>query len=194
MSAVRCLMKCVRRIAAVAPCLLISAGLHAQDLKAVAAFDDLLTANHFIQNYQEQSAAMARVFGARAQGSDREFAAFSAKVAAADLTHYRGCMSKAYAAGPLTEADAIELARMFRTPAEEHLNAITERSAIANIEAGSNRGTDLSLLSDSDRRQVAVDRNSPLYARYVAFLVGQEHARFREVCLKELAISLGFGP
>lgn len=82
------------------------------------------------------SAVSARVFGARAQGSDREFAAFSAKVLVAYLTDYRGCMSRAYAVGPLTEADARELTRIFRTPAEERWNVIAQQSLISAIETG----------------------------------------------------------
>jgi glycosylphosphatidylinositol transamidase (GPIT) subunit GPI8 len=48
-------------------------------------YDDLLEATRFVQNYRETAEVSAKVFGARAQGSDKEYATFMAKVAKADL-------------------------------------------------------------------------------------------------------------
>src|SRR4051794_10914271 len=105
-------MKYLERIAAAALSVFSSLGLHAQSPEAIAAFSDLMEARHFIRNYQQVAAVSAKVYGDRGQGSDREFAAFSAKAAAADLTDYRNCMSRAFASGPLSEADAKELVRI----------------------------------------------------------------------------------
>src|SRR5271155_2951605 len=97
------------RLAAI-PILILSSGAFAQGQSGAARtpFDELLEVTHFIKNYKESAAVSAGVFGARAQGSDREYAAFMARVVNADLSDLQACMSRAYAAGPLTQSDAKE--------------------------------------------------------------------------------------
>jgi hypothetical protein len=148
-----------------------------------APFDQLLEASRFIPNYKETAAVSARVFGARAQGSDKEYAAFMAKVAKADLTDLQTCLSRAYAAGPLTANDAEELVQIFRSPIGVRLLGLSQQMAIADIERGSHKQLDPSILTDSERRELALVYQKPVFARYSAFIISQTCAESTRTCL-----------
>jgi hypothetical protein len=146
-------------------------------------FVELLTATRFIENYKETAAVSARVFAARGQGSDKEYSAFMAKVASANLSDMRLCLAHAYAATSLTIADARELVAIFKTPIGLKVIDLSQRWNLSNITRGSVKPMDASLLSDSERIELSQLYKRSVFARYNSVVAGESIAAATRACL-----------
>jgi hypothetical protein len=171
---------------AVISILMASSAAFAQERSGVAGhtpFDELLEVTYFIKNYKESAVVSARVLGARNQGSDREYAAFMARVVDADLSDLQACMGRAYAAGPLTVADAEELVRIFQSRIGVRVLDLTQQVVIADIERGFHKPLDVALLGDSERREIALLFQRPVFVRYNAYIASQAQAVSTRACI-----------
>lgn len=156
-------------------------------------FLDLLRATRFIEQYKETAAVSARIYAARGQGSDKEFAMFMAKMAQSDLSDVESCMARSYAAGPLTTSDAQELATAFRSPIGVKVLAVSLRWQTANIERGSVQPMDASHLSDGERLELAELHRKPAFARYNTMATSASTAAATRTCLAASKVAKGTG-
>ena len=170
----------MKRIRIIAICILTafaetaeSGQLIASDDKADDPFVQLVKATRFVANYKESAIVSAKVFGARAQGSDKEYAGFMAKVVSADLTDIQDCMSRVYAAGPLTSTDAESLVAIFKSPIGTRVLDLSQSMVIADIERGIHKPPDPSVLTEAERRELAMLYQTPVFARYNALVTSQ---------------------
>ncbi|NHZ89520.1 hypothetical protein F2P45_10910 [Massilia sp. CCM 8733] len=153
------------------------------------AFLQFVDATRFLANYKEMAAVSARVFGARAQGSDSQYAAFMAKVAVADLSDMRGCMGRAYASGSMTSSDAVNLVQIFTSPVGKKVIDISKTMVIDSLEKGTPAPADWSSITPAERAEVVSIYQNPAFQRYGAHVSTPAFQLAIKTCLKSSKVA-----
>lgn len=148
-----------------------------------SAYLQLVDATRFIANYKQMAAISAKVFAVRAKGSDKEFASVMATVASADLSDTRQCISQAYASSSLSPTDAKELAEIFRTPIGIKVLDLSQQMLVDDIERGSHKPIDPSLLTEPERKELFQVYQRPVFARYSRLVVGPTFQAAAGACI-----------
>ncbi|NHZ63968.1 hypothetical protein [Massilia genomosp. 1] len=151
--------------------------------KPDAAFLQLVDATRFLANYKEMAAVSARVSTKRAQGDQNPYAAFLAKVAVADLSDIRDCMGRAYASGPITPTDAVQLVRIFNSPLGKKVIDITHRSIIAKLDQDAFPRVDWSSVTDDERTEMPSIFENPAFQHYAAVISNPAFEQATMACL-----------
>lgn len=177
-------MNRIRAIQAFVLCLCLSAASGAlAGSKDIAVYTELVDASHFVKNYKRTASETAAIFAARGRGNDKQFAAFLAKVAKADLSDFKICISGAYATGPLTVGDAKELIKVFRSSAGQRVLDLSQQMLVADMRRGYHEPLDPSRLSESDRQDIVSLYKMPVFQRYGAFISSPAFKSAIQTCL-----------
>lgn len=147
------------------------------------AFLQLVDATRFLAHYKETAAVSARVSGKRARGEQNPHAAFMAKVAVADLSDMRACMGRAYASGPITPADAVQLVRMFNSPLGKKVLDITHKGMLASLDKDAYRPVDWSSITEEERAETPAFFAHPAFAHYGALMSDPAFGQAVTACL-----------
>jgi hypothetical protein len=103
---------------------------------ARTAYLRVLDAAKFVENYQASAVVSARVFGARGQGSDKEYAEFMGYVAATDLSGAKPCLAQLLALQDFTAAEADEVSSIYASELGRRIIDETRKLMKETIEQG----------------------------------------------------------
>jgi hypothetical protein len=157
----------VRSVLAVS-LLLTASLLRAQPVAPVSANDygRLLKATKFIAYYQEAAAVSARVFAARGQGNDRQYAAFMDVVAKADLSDINSCLVDVYERQNLSPQDVTSLIAFFESPLGQRFLLQANRMLKAGIERGSPQPPSSDIFTEDEKRVLNEVQQRDWYRKY----------------------------
>ena len=108
----------------------------ADPIDVAPVFIRLVEASKSVENYQASAVVSARVFGARAQGSDTEYAEFMGYVAATDLTEAKPCLAFLISKHDITEQEAAEVASVYESAIGIRLVELSRELMKYTIERG----------------------------------------------------------
>jgi hypothetical protein len=144
------------------------------DIPDAADYVRLLNATKFVGNYKEMAAVSARVFGARNQGSDKEFSRAMAVIAAADLTDAEGCLIGVYRTQDLTRQDIVSLVSLFESPLGVKLLQQSQRKLIADVERLSIQPFPANVFTEEEKREIVALQKSVPFRKYSLMSVNRE--------------------
>jgi hypothetical protein len=100
-----------------------------------AEFVRLVETSQYVENYRASAVVSARVFGARAQGSDLEYARLMKYVAETDLTDAKPCLA-ALIGNEMTPEEAVEVASLYESKVGQKIITLSRRIMKETIERG----------------------------------------------------------
>lgn len=145
----------------------------------------LLKATKYIENYKEAAAVSARVFNARGEGNDKEFARFMNIVATSNLSDVRACMADVYKTHDLTHKDVINLISIFESPLGVKILDQSKRMMIADIEQGNHQALPTNLFTDKERHEMEKMQQNASYRKYGLMTANREFAKGMMKCITE---------
>ncbi|UOD27696.1 hypothetical protein INH39_19560 [Massilia violaceinigra] len=157
------------------------------------AFLQLADAARFLANYKEMAAVSVRVSASLEPGDRNPHAAFMAKVAVADLSDMRDCMGRAYASGPVTQQDAVQLVRMFTSPLGKKILDIHHRGLMASLDKDAYPPVDWSSITEEERTETPAFFEHPAFKRYGALISSRAFDHASTACLVESKIGKATG-
>jgi hypothetical protein len=147
--------RAIGAIAAVATIAAMALAPGAALAQSAADYDRLLSATGYLESFQRTALVAERVFTARAQGSDLDFAKFMGIVARADLAPIRPCVADIYRAGDFTKAEIDRLVEIFLSPLGAKIREQSEQRIVKSYEAGSLQKPETSAFTASETQQMA---------------------------------------
>ena len=126
----------------------------------------LLEATQFVDNYKKTAAVSARVFAARGQGSDKQYAAFMGVVAKADLSDIGGCLVDVYKTQNLSQQDVSSLIAFFESTLGQKLLLEGRRMMEADIERGSHQALAADAFTEEEKRGINEVQKTEWYMKY----------------------------
>lgn len=126
----------------------------------------LLNASKFIENYKEMASVSARVFAARAQGSDKGYARFMKVVSTADLSDIDGCLVKLYANQGVTSADADEVSSFYESPLGAKVLRLSQQMLIGDLERGYHAPPPANSFTADEQQKIIDAYQSPALSHY----------------------------
>jgi len=147
------------------------------------AYIQLLEATRFISNYKQVASISAKVFAARGQGNDREYASLMAKIAVSDLSDIKVCFAGAYSGNALTVEDAQDLVEIFKSPIGSKILDLSQNMLIANIERAAHQSPSPVVLTDIDRKQMIAIYKRPSFTHYGTMLSSPSFGANVKTCL-----------
>jgi hypothetical protein len=122
------------------------------------------------------AAISARVFAARAQGSDKEYAQLMSVIATADLSDANECLVALYSGQDLTREDVAALISIFESPLGRKLLGESERMLLAAIERGGQQPMAPDAFTEDEKRGLQQVRENPSFLKYGRMTANQRFA------------------
>jgi hypothetical protein len=144
----------------------LALGQYLTEVPRTADYARLLKATKFVENYREMAAVSARVFGARGQGSDKEYARAMAVVSTADLSDTEGCLVGVYRSQSLTKQDITALVSVFESPLGIKLVQISQRKLVTDLERGSVQPFPAGAFTEEEKRQIVALQQNASFRKY----------------------------
>ena len=151
-----------------------------------ADYERLLKATGYLESFQRTAGVAERVFAARAQGSDPEFARFMGIISRADLAPIRSCVAAVYRQGGFTKAEVLRLVEIFESPLGAKLRDQSEQILAKAYETGALQKPDFSTFSASEIQQVAALNEEDAFRKYGRHAARPETSRAIMGCMLEL--------
>ena len=143
---------------------------------AAASYLRLLQASRHVEQFKQVAAVSARVFAARGQGSDSEYAQLMGVIAAADLSDANECLVTLYRGQELTQADVATLISIFESPLGKKLLEQSERMLLAAIERGGQQPMPPDAFTEDEKRAMREIRENPSFLKYGRMTANQRFA------------------
>ena len=150
----------------------------AQKAAEVAAADylRLLHASRNVEQFKQVAAVSARVFSARGQGSDKDYARLMSVIAGADLSDADECLVGLYRSQDLTRDDVAALISIFESPLGLKLLEQSERMLLAAIERGGQQPMPPDAFTEDEKRGLQQIREHPSFLKYGRMTANQRFA------------------
>ena len=107
----------------------------AQSRTPSVEFIRLIESSKYVENYQASAEVSARVFAARAQGSDVEYARFMNFIATTDLEDAKPCLAAVFAL-EMEPSEAVEAAEIYETSLGQKIISLSRKLLKETIERG----------------------------------------------------------
>jgi hypothetical protein len=146
-------------------------------------YNRLLSASKLVENYKEMASVSARVFAARAQGSDKEYAKFMKVISTADLSDIDGCLVNLYPNQGLTEAEATEVSSFFESSLGTKILRVSQQMLIGDIERGYHVPPPTDILADEERQKVKDVYQNTAFNKYNRTVASREFSSGITRCL-----------
>ncbi len=131
-----------------------------------SSFLRLVNATQIVENYQYMASVSARVFAARGQGSDKEYAEAMSLAATTDLSGAKGCIATALSGQQLTAAEAAEVSSIFESRVGQRLLNLSRTSTRQSVEQGRMVHPTPEGWTESDRRELAEIYQTPAFRSF----------------------------
>jgi hypothetical protein len=132
----------------------------------MAAYMRALDASKFVENYQASAVVSARVFGARAQGSDKEYAEYMGYVATTDLSDAKPCLAKLVSLQGFTPAEADEVTAVYLSDLGPRIIEASRKLIREAIEHGRAVPASFEGWSVEDKQRLAVIYQTPSFRSF----------------------------
>lgn len=149
-----------------------------------AGFLRLLDASKFVENYQASAVVSERVFGQRAQGSDKDYARFMGYIAKTDLASVKPCLASLTMKQGLSEAEAVEVAMIFESPIGLKVLQMSQELALQSIEQLRPLQPSFEGWSEEDKGRLTVIHQNVAFRKYSALSSNRAHAQGMFECYK----------
>ncbi len=149
-----------------------------------AAFMRLIQAAKYVEIYQASAVVSARVFRARAQGSDREYAEFMGYVAKTDLESVKPCLAFLASKHDISEGDAVDVAAFFESPIGVRLLKQSQEVMLQTIEQLRPVQPNFEGWSEEDRGRLIAIYQSVAFRKYSALASNRSFAEGSVGCYK----------
>lgn len=144
----------------------------ASSVSVTSEYNRLLSASKFVENYKEMAVVSARVFAARAQGSDKEYARFMRVISTADLSDIDGCLVNLYSNQGLTVDEATEVSLFFESAIGTKILRISQQTLIGDIERGHHVPPPADSFTDEDRLKARDVYQNAAFSKYSRMVAG----------------------
>ena len=136
----------------------------------------LLQASRNVEQFKQVAAVSARIFGARGQGSDKEYAQLMGVIATADLSDADQCLVGLYRGQELTREDVATLISIFESPLGAKLLEHSERMLLAALERGGPQPLPPDAFTEDEKRGLQQIRENPAFLKYGRVTANQRFA------------------
>lgn len=180
-------MKHLNRLVIVVVLLLSASLAQAQDAAEIPASEylRLIKATRFIENLKEMAEVSSKVFGARGQGSDDDYARFMSIVATADLSDVSDCIVAVYKTQELSRHDIVTLVSFFESPLGVKLLEQSQKMIIADIEQGSHQPTPPDVFTEEEKQGIQEIQQNTAYQKYALMTADREFHSGIMKCIAE---------
>ena len=136
----------------------------------------LLHASRNVAQFKQVAALSARIFGARGQGSDKDYAQLMSVIATADLSDADECLVGLYRSQELSREDVAALISIFESPLGAKLLEHSERMLLAALERGGPQPMAPDAFTEDEKRGLQQIRENPSFLKYGRITANQRFA------------------
>ncbi|WP_157900217.1 hypothetical protein [Rhodoferax koreensis] len=150
----------------------------------VPDFERLVRASQYLESYKASAEVSSRVFGARKQGSDEEYARFMGFVATTELGDATPCIARAMANQGLAGEDVAELTAFFESSLGVRFLASGKQLMKDTFEQGRALSPSYESFTDSEKSQLREAVQRPSFGKYNAMARRQSYGMALLDCIK----------